>query len=240
MKKYHFVYQIENLINEKIYIGKHSTDDLDDYYMGSGPRLLESIKKHGSKNFRKTILKFFDTPEEALEYESEIVTEEFVSNRNTYNIVIGGKGGFPWHLPEFREKKEKFAYDNAIKMHLEGKWHSYDWTGRKHRLETREKMSQTRLERGTAKGEKNSQYGTMWIISPDKTDSIRIPKDDLEQWLTKGWTKGRKMKSGICFGEKNHGYQKIWVTSREGKSLRVSEKELEQKLLEGWKRGRNI
>lgn len=34
MKKYNYIYKITNHINGKIYIGKHSTDNLNDEYMG--------------------------------------------------------------------------------------------------------------------------------------------------------------------------------------------------------------
>lgn len=41
-------------------------------------------------------------------------------------------------------------------------------------------------------GEKNSQYGTCWIYN-DK-ECIKIKKDQLEEYISKGWIKGRKMK----------------------------------------------
>lgn len=34
-KKYYLIYQITNLINNKIYIGQHVTSKIDDHYMGS-------------------------------------------------------------------------------------------------------------------------------------------------------------------------------------------------------------
>lgn len=89
--KYHYFYKITNTINNKIYYGIHSTNDLDDGYMGSGRALIRAFKKYGKENFIKEIIKFFDTREELSNYEREQVTEEFIKEDNNYNISIGGE-----------------------------------------------------------------------------------------------------------------------------------------------------
>ena len=89
---YHLVYMIVNKINNKIYIGKHTTKNPYDSYMGSGKTLKAAIKKYGLENFEKTFLYCFDSEDEAYLKESEIVTAEFVKREDTYNLVTGGKG----------------------------------------------------------------------------------------------------------------------------------------------------
>ena len=56
--RYHFTYQTKCLINNKTYIGVHSTKNLKDSYIGSGIALKKAIAKHGRKNFVCTILSF--------------------------------------------------------------------------------------------------------------------------------------------------------------------------------------
>ena len=46
-KKYHFIYKTTNLLTGRYYIGMHSTDNLEDGYLGSGKRLRHSVNKYG-------------------------------------------------------------------------------------------------------------------------------------------------------------------------------------------------
>lgn len=87
---YNYLYKIKNNINNKEYIGIHSTNNLDDNYMGSGILLKKAIKKYGIENFTKEIIQYFTTRDDALDAERLIVNESYVISAQTYNTAIGG------------------------------------------------------------------------------------------------------------------------------------------------------
>jgi hypothetical protein len=107
-----YLYKIENLIDGKYYIGVHKTYNLEDGYFGSGKRLHLAIEKHGKENFRKTILEFFDTEEAMFSAEASIVNEEFVKDKLTYNMKVGGNGG--WN----------YVHERGLNRGFTGKTHS--------------------------------------------------------------------------------------------------------------------
>jgi group I intron endonuclease len=93
---FYYLYQITNLVNNKIYIGVHKTENLNDDYMGSGKVIKDAIKKYGIDNFKKDILEHFDNSDAMYEREKEIVTDEFLLREDVYNLRRGGFGGFDY------------------------------------------------------------------------------------------------------------------------------------------------
>lgn len=179
---FYLVYQITNLVNGKIYIGKHTTKDPYDNYMGSGKLIIQAIKKYGLENFTKEILFCFTDEKEAFLKEEEIVTKEFIDRENTYNIVLGGIGmksgeanpNFGKHFSkETREKLSNAAKKRCGENHpmygkpspIRGRHLSQEHKdkiskahkGRKHTQEARENMS--KAHKGLFAGEKNPMYG---------------------------------------------------------------------------------
>jgi hypothetical protein len=90
MAKVHYLYKIENKLNGKIYIGVHSTEDINDGYMGSGSLITQAIEKNGKDNFSKTILEYCDSRELLMELEKKVVNQEFINRKDTYNLSVGG------------------------------------------------------------------------------------------------------------------------------------------------------
>ena len=95
-KKHYLIYQTINLVNNKIYIGKHITENIEDNYFGSGKYLRRAIQKYGLENFEFKILFELQNEEEMNLLEKCVVTQEFCDRNDTYNINIGGDGGWSY------------------------------------------------------------------------------------------------------------------------------------------------
>lgn len=102
----YIVYKTTNLINGKIYVGVHRTNpDVNDGYIGCGVTrkdqkknkmgFPQAVKKYGYDNFKRETIQIFPDTEEghnaAYALEAEIVNEEFIKRKDTYNLALGGK-----------------------------------------------------------------------------------------------------------------------------------------------------
>lgn len=90
MRIYYTVYKTTNLVNGKVYVGKHKTTDIHDSYLGSGKLLRLAIEKYGIENFKKEILHVFDNEDDMNRVESQLVE----TGDHTYNLCPGGNGGW--------------------------------------------------------------------------------------------------------------------------------------------------
>jgi hypothetical protein len=114
-----------NIINGMIYIGVHSTFNINDNYLGSGKYLKRAINSYGEHNFKRDILYYCLTIDDAYIIESKIVDEHFISKSNTYNIKIGGDGGFDYInelSSEWRKVHSKRISEGLKKSEKANKW----------------------------------------------------------------------------------------------------------------------
>ena len=224
-KKHYLIYQITNNINQKFYIGKHETYNIDDDYFGSGKYLKYAIENHGIENFTKTILFELQNREEMNLLEKMVVTPEFCARKDTYNINVGGDGG--WY---FINEESDFAIGTEKRrqdFHIKGA-----------------KSCQAKF--------KDSEYGSFTKycyanMSEEKREQVRQAKSQRAKkmlasfWIGKHHTEETKQKisnshKGKFCGKDNSMFNKVWIKNLQLKICIIWNKDLE--LPNGWEYGR--
>jgi len=128
----HIIYKITNKINGKYYIGRHSTNNIDDGYMGSGIAIKNAMRRYGRDNFVKEILDEAKSSAELWELERKYVNENVVKDEKSYNMSVGGKHYLMGLTAEELKRHQSNAGKNGAKVYRqkleqEGKlkeWHS--------------------------------------------------------------------------------------------------------------------
>lgn len=213
----YLIYKTTNSLNNKIYIGSHRTDNIEDDYLGSGTLLMKAIKKYGKENFIKEILHVFDNADEMVKMERELVNEEFISQRNTYNMEIGGSGGKIW-------TKELRAKMSASKKG------STPWNKGKKIGPLSEEHKQKMSEMFS--GENNPMYG--------KPAYYKMTESEKEQW-TSNISKGNKGKVRTKEQKKNYSKAasaRIWLVNKDGKITHTTDQNDPRLNSKEWQRGR--
>ena len=178
----------------------HSTDNVNDGYLGSGKRIITEIKKHGKENFVREILEHLPTREALFKREAEIVNPELLADPLCLNIAPGGNPcGFFSEAQRVKatlsgnrslKRNHKDAVQKAVKTKQE-RGTMYVPTGSSGML-GKMHSDETKLQQSTShEGEKNSQFGTCWVT--DSVKAVKIKKDLLDEYLSRGFTRGRKL-----------------------------------------------
>ena len=243
-RKFHIVYQTTNIINNMVYIGAHSTDLLEDGYIGSGHRITLAVEKYGIVNFKRDILHIFNSPEEMFCKEAEIVNEDFLKRPDVYNIVEGGFGGYNKgttglkHLHHPESGKRCAVHINTIPNMIQEGWimgrnmsstSNTIWISK----DAEKKMImpiklQYYIDNGWKKGlPKSPTHGKSWIYHSELEeyslcDSKELPLKLSEGWVKKKWAPVKKGAAWINNGINN---------------LRIDTNELGIYISNGWKKG---
>lgn len=221
MKTYYYLYQIQNKINSKLYVGVHQTKNLNDGYMGSGKIITSAIKKHGIEHFEKTIIEHFDTAEEMFAREKEVVTDDFLTRKDIYNLRRGGTGGFDYINKNVTLRKDKNKIARAsTDIILEKKWGT-NWRSVLGKLASvASKTDAAKFKRKQTLKERNI-----------KSDASHMNTSEINK---KRIAKFKEI--GHQQGEKNSQAGTMWITNGiENKKIKKVEP-----IPTGWNKGRKI
>lgn len=238
-----YVYQITNLVNGKIYVGKHKSDrhPNDNGYYGSGKLILAAIKKYGIENFKKEVVYYCSSSEEMASKEAEIVTEEFVKRKDTYNMHKGGLGGWEHVNLDPNKRKEVSALSSkrakefksgGTQYWSEESWrrvraHSWSEQIKKGKLNPNtwvyliEEEKQARRKNISTKvsGKGNGSYGTKIYI--DETHTGNLPPSNIlnkQRYIPgdqpKGWITTTEWKDRKK-NKKSNAYGRHWYNDNQ-------------------------
>jgi hypothetical protein len=209
-----FIYLTINKVNDKKYIGMCTRSDNN--YLGSGALLKKAIKKYGKENFERHILYETNNFEDLCEKEKQFIIDyDAVNNDEYYNIADGGHGGSPKTVENIWNNRTIEERENISK-----------------------KISNTRKEKGLAKGEKNSMFGrsTSKIVENIWNNRTIEERENIGKKISE-----TKRKTGAVKGEKNPMFGRSIIKENNLKWYTNGEKNIyasEDKQPEGFWRGR--
>lgn len=247
-------------INGKIYIGVHKTENPDvfDGYIGNGLKIgyniknpktafQHAVKKYGYSNFVRNTLFIFNNEEEAYLKEKEIVTLEFIRQKDNYNTNVGNK----LDVTNYRTSKHSEIYQ-------------YDENGNllnifKSNKEASEKLNITLTSLTYARSHKSLLKGFYFLSADDNVDNIIKIKEEIYKITDKSVS---KYKNGILIytypnmkqaakennisvseikksikledGVWSYGYSKIYRNNKNPIPVKVNQYDLNGNLIKTW------
>tara|TARA_B110000858_G_scaffold115078_1_gene131568 strand:+ start:1219 stop:1956 length:738 start_codon:yes stop_codon:yes gene_type:complete len=171
-KQYHFIYKTTNILSGKYYYGMHSTDDLNDGYLGSGRRIQYSINKHGVENHKREIIEFCKNRKELALREKEIINLNEIAKEDCINLMVGGLGrpiGFKVS-DETRKKNSEIMKNRPINWYAIQKMKETR-AGSSHTKESRRRISKSNI--GKTHTDDTKEYLSQVMIERWQDDDMR-------------------------------------------------------------------
>jgi len=222
--KYFLIYKTTNLIDNKIYIGQHKTNDLNDGYLGSGSILKLAISKHGRENFKQEILKFCSNDEELCNEELKAIELFGSSNKEIgYNILNYNHVYTPnWGKGTSPKSKEGLKNIEAANKDLDKRMQiSKTLKGHIVSEETKNKIRESL---------KSSFIKKYWCHHPLTKKRMKLP---LNEDMPVGWVKGTGIvptpASNIIRSKK---IKKMWEDGKISNDDRIFSAETRKKISE--------
>ncbi len=160
---WHVLFRTVNLVNRKMFYGKHKTNDLfygtadyTDQFIGSSKELLQDLSKLGRKKFYVEAIHAYTDEQQADEQLQKIVTKQLCEHPLIYNKMFEPSSGYTYTMSE--DHKQAIA-NGHVGMTLSE--------------EIKEKISETKS-------------GTTWI-NDGTVDKVHDP----ELPIPEGWKQGR-------------------------------------------------
>tara|TARA_B110000977_G_scaffold188792_1_gene257470 strand:- start:479 stop:1018 length:540 start_codon:yes stop_codon:yes gene_type:complete len=139
----HFVYKTYNEISGKFYIGRHSTDNINDGYQGSGTWVKRSLKK-GNKLITE-ILEYAKDIKSLMKLEEQHIKNYFDDPKNT-NGKLSSQG---------MTREDVLGEKNP----MYGKTHTQEVKDIISKTKTGRKHTKDHIDKTTRKGKENGMFG---------------------------------------------------------------------------------
>ena len=206
------IYKTTNLINGKIYVGRHAAIKIKEKYLGSGVLLRKAIKKYGKENFIREILGEYEWNSKE---EMNLCESEWIKKLDATNLKIGynlttvcGGGDTLSGKSIFSMQVEKLGLEEAMRKN-EAK---------------NEKISQVRKANGNTKGEKNGMFGKcaydIWIENEGLEVADKKKKESIEKRRDyKGKNNPNYGNGDKVRGEKNGMFNKTLTKEQKDKQI---------------------
>lgn len=213
-KKYNIVYKTSIQVGELTYyyVGKHSTNVLEDGYLGSGPKFRRFLKDHPDSKVSREILSTWNTVEEALLEEERIVTLGMLRDPLCLNSIRGG-GSFDTtgRVPSQEERENQ---SRKLKGH---------------------KSSEKQKQAVSAKlrGRQSPTKGKVWVSLGE--DRHLVDPENLQNWLEAGYQTG--IPGSTKQGSRKFHENSVWV-HKKGESKLIKKEKLAEYLCQGFEEGR--